>query len=264
MNSLACKFYEKGSEANYQEVFVLSECPQIQWSEISEKAPDLPRGWFELSRISAEERIEFSRDFWLDLLPFHPTATAALTDFFSSLDDVAVVVAKKDEELQPEIVYSLADNSSFFRGLPPAIDEDLREFKKEIGLNLPRDYLSFLKIHNGFGKLSDLGLLRIEDVGEARVRVQNLILKSEKTIRSGGSPVDPASLIPFFEAYGMSSFQSFFADWYPGSEMGNVYLSGIDYTISDTNDRKSWSENLAFATFSEWLAYYLQGMNLSL
>ena len=41
--------------------------------------------------------------------------------------------------------------------------------------------------------------------------------------------------------------------------MGNVYLSGIDYTLSDVSDKKAWAENLAFPTFSEWLAYYLRG-----
>ena len=260
MNSLARKFYEKGSETNYQEVLILSENRRADWAEISEKNPDLPRGWFELSRISPEERIEFVRDFWFDLLPFNPVAYPSFVDFFSRLDDIAIVIARQEEGSQAEMVYSLADNSAFFRGLPPGGDEDLREMKSEIGVPLPRDYLSFLRIHNGFGKLSEMGVLRMEEIVDARRRTSDLVLSGEKTIRSRGRTVDPASLIPFYEAYGLSSFQCFFADWYPGSEMGNVYLSGIDYTISDT---KGWAENLAFPTFLEWLAYYLEGMNVS-
>jgi hypothetical protein len=263
MNSLARKFYELGGEANFQEVLVLSEESQSDWSAISERTPDLPRGWFELSRISPEERIEFVRDTWFEILPYHPIAHPAFSDFFARLDDIAIVLAKQDGSLQPEMVYSLADNSTFFRGLPPAAEEDVREFKTEIGSPLPRDYLSFLRVHNGFGKLSEIGVLRIEDVGDAVRRARNLLLSAEKPVRSGGRAVDPASLIPFYEAYGLGSYQCFFADWYPGSEMGNVYLSGIDYTISETSDRKAWGENLAFTTFLEWLAYYLQGMNVS-
>ena len=186
-----------------------------------------------------------------------------MSEFCSRLDDTAPVISRKDDELQPEMVYSLADNSTFFRGLPPASEEDLREFRNEIGLTFPRDYLSFLRLHNGFGKLSELGLLRIEDVGIARQRVKGLLLHAEKSVKSEGRAVDPGSFIPFYEAYGLSSFQCFYADWYPGSEMGNVYLSGIDYTISRISDRKSWAENLAFPTFLEWLTYYLEGMSLS-
>lgn len=264
MNSLARQFYEKGSESNLQEVFFLNEDRNANWTELSEKSPDLPRGWFELSRISPVERIEFIRDFWFDLLPFHPRVHSAIFDFFSRLDDVAVVIARREDELHPEMIYSLADNSTFFRGLPPATEEDLREFRNEIGISLPRDYLAFLRLHNGFGKLSELGLLRIEDVGVCRHKVKELLLNVEKTVTSGGRAVDPDSLVPFFEAYGLTSYQCFYADWYPGSEMGNVYLSGIDYTISNTRDRKSWIENLAFPTFLDWLSHYLEGMSLSL
>jgi len=264
MNSLARQFYEKGNESNFQEVLFLSEDRYASWTEIAEKAPDFPRGWFELSRISPEERVEFIRDFWFDLLPYHPYAQSAIAEFFSRVDDVAPIIARKDDELQPEMVYSFADNSTFFRGLPPATEEDLREFRREIGLPLPRDYLSFNRLHNGFGKLSEIGVLKIEDVGVARQRVKDLLFNAEKSVRSNGRPVDPGSLIPFYETYGLSSFQCFYADWYPGSEMGNVYLSGVDYTISDTSDRKSWAENLAFPTFLEWLAYYLEGMSVSL
>lgn len=263
MNSLARKFYEKGGETNFQEVLFLCEEKEANWSDLSEKSPDLPRAWFELSRISPEERIEFTRDYWFDLLPYTPSVHPALVEFFSRLDDVALVIARKEDELQPEMVYSLADNSTFFRGLPSASEEDLREFRTEIGLPLPRDYLSFLRLHSGFGKLSEMGVLKIEDVGVTRHRVSDLLLHAEKPVKTNGRAVDPAALIPFFEAYGLSSFQCFYADWYPGSEMGNVYLSGIDYTISDTSDRKSWSDNLAFPTFLEWLTTYLEGMSLS-
>ena len=188
MNSLARQFYEVGGESNFQEVLFLSEDRTQNWSDVSERVPDLPRGWFELSRISREERLEFIRDYWFDLLPYHPPAHQGVNEFFACLDDVALVITRKDDELQPEMVYSFADNSTFFRGLPAASEEDLREFRSEMIIPLPRDYLSFLRIHNGFGKLSEMGLLKIEDVGMAKQRVKDLLFNGEKGGRSSFRP----------------------------------------------------------------------------
>ncbi len=261
MNDLAKKFYVEGGDEKFEQVLILHENRDLSWQELSEKACDLPRSWFELSHVSREERIEFVCDFWLDRLPFNPKSHPFFFQFFSRLDDVAVIVVKKENEFFSEMVYSLADNSTFFRGFPPAIDQDISAFKTEIGCGLPRDYLSFLRIHDGFGKLSELGLLKMEDVILARVHVRNLLLGGEKEMRWEGHLIDPSSLIPFYEDYGLDSFQCFFSDWYPNNEMGNVYFSGIDYTISDVTSRKNWSEQSAFVSFLEWFICYLEGMD---
>ena len=263
MNSLAKKFYEIGGESNIQEVLSLGDNPKIHWDEISEKVPDLPRSWFELSRVPSQIRIEFLSDLWFSSLPFNPLAHSSFIRFFSRLDDVAILVVKRESETQVEMVYSLSDNRSFFRGFPPATEEDIRVFKNEINENLPRDYLSFLRLHNGFGKLSEQGILRIEEIPKERSVVKELLMNRDKIIKWKGRSVDPDALIPFYEDYGLNSFQCFFSDWYPGSEMGNVYLSGINYTISDIADRNIWSEQLGFPSFLEWLAFYLEGMNVS-
>ncbi len=264
MNSLVRKFFAGDGEALFKESRFLNEEPETRWEEISLKAPDLPRGWFELSRVSARDRVDFTRDFWLDRMPYHPSAHPEFFEFFEQLDDVAVVLMrrKEDEPFVSELVYSLADNSCFFRGKPPARGDDLHELKMELDVNLPHDYLSFAQIHNGFGKLSEMGLLEIGELAVTRRRVMDLILKATQRVKSGDKEVDPGALIPFYETLGLASFQCFYTDWYPGSEMGNVYLSGIDEALSDVSDKKGWAENLAFPTFSEWLAYYLQGMNL--
>ncbi len=264
MNSLIRQFFQPGrqKESNFFDVLFLNDHSHAKWEEISEKAPHMPRGWFELSRVSPIDRVEFTRDFWLDRLPFYPATHPAFYEFFNQLDDVVVVLTREEKEefWDAELVYSLEDNSSFFRGQPPCSEANLAELKNEIGASLPRDYLAFKKIHNGFGKLSEMGLLEIGELADARRRVMELLLGSDHLLKSGSMTVDPSSLIPFYEAFGLASYQCFFTDWYPGSEMGNVYLSGIDYTISDLNAN---SENLAFNTFLEWLTYYLQGMNLS-
>jgi hypothetical protein len=264
MNSLARKFFTLSKENGFCAIRFLTDEPNTSWEEISRIAYDIPRGWFELSRISSEDRVEFTRDFWLDRLPYHPSAHPAFFEFFEKLDDVGVVLTQRmeGEPMDAELVYSLADNSSFFRGRPPMNDFDCRELLAELNVNLPRDYVSFLKIHNGFGKLSEMGLLDFQEMGDAKRRLIDLFLKSDKRLKAGTKEVDPSGLFPFYEALGLSSFQCFYSDWYPGSEMGNVYFSGIDYTISDVSQKRAWVENLAFPTFSEWLSYYLQGMTL--
>lgn len=264
MNVLSKKFYEKGGVdgSRFFSVRFLSEEPDLHWSALDPLGSDLPRSWFELSRISARDRVEFTCDFWLDRLPYHPNVHPALCDFFQQLDDVAVVLTQTQEHgpTHAELVYSLADNSTFFRGKAPCAEEDLLEMRSEVGVVLPRDYLAFLKIHSGFGKLSEMGLLEVGQLGMVKRRVAHLILKSERPLRSGDKLVDPGSLVPFFEAIGLDSYQCFYTDWYPSNEMGNIYFSGIDYTISSTNDKKLCAEQLAFPTFSEWFVFYLQGM----
>jgi len=261
MNALIRRYlYE---EADFEEVLVLSEGPRREPGEIARLAPGFPRGWFELSRVPSEDRVEFTRAFWLKRLPFHPRAHEAISDFFSSLDDVGVVLAKKKDVWMPQLIYSFMDNSCFFRGLAPATDAQIEELKSEVDCPFPVDWLSFTKIHNGFGKLSELNLLKVEEIGSAKRKVMEMILKAHEAVRSGDVVVDPGSLIPFFEASGLSSFQCFYADWYPGNEMGNVYFSGIDYTVSDPSRREAWGENGAFPTFVEWLASYLDGMEIA-
>ena len=96
---------------------------------------------------------------------------------------------------------------------------------------------------------------------DAKRRLMEMVIRSERPLKST-IRIDPGSLVPFYEAIGLSSFQCFYADWYPGNEMGNVYLSGIDYTISDFRDRKSWVDQKAFPTFLDWLAFFLEGNSI--
>lgn len=76
-----------------------------------------------------------------------------------------------------------------------------------------------------------------------------------------GLTVNPKSLIPFYESFGMPFFQCFWGDWYPQNVMGmgNVYFSMTSKTISDPlNYEDSSSLNMAFTTFIDWLMFYLE------
>ena len=265
MNTLVRDFYRNKDkeEALFQGILFLSESSD-SWDVTSRKSSDLPRGWFELCRLPSEDRIEFVRDFWLNLLPYHPSFHIFLTEFFEQLDDVGVVMSQTSQQSPwlVEMIYSLKDNSTFFRGLPPCSETELNELKNSIIVPLPHDYLAFLRIHNGLGKLSDLGLMKTGQVVGLKKRLMDQFLWGERSLKMGNQAIDPSSLIPFYESYGLGSYQCFFNEWYPGSEMGNVYLSGIDYTISDYRDRKEWVDQMAFPTFLDWLSFYLEGNNL--
>lgn len=258
MNPLSKQYYQVGGKSPFQEVLFLSDAKDLEWSALSEKVPELPRSWFELARISSKDRIEFVSNRWMDSLSFQPGASRGITRFFLNLDEIDVVVVKSDFLYSVEMVYSLSDNRSFFRGFPPLTEQDIRIFKAEINAHLPTDYFSFFRLHNGFGKLSEMGILPIDEIPKAIQTVREIL---ECQTNAQNYLINPEMLIPFFENLG--SFQCFFSDWYPNSEMGNVFLSGIDYTVSDTTSREAWEEECAFATFIEWLSKYLEGINIS-
>ena len=56
----------------------------------------------------------------------------------------------------------------------------------------------------------------------------------------------------------MPFFQCFWLEWYPEDEMGNVYYSGVANTISDLAAKATSAENMAFPTFTDWLMFYLE------
>jgi hypothetical protein len=262
MNALAHQYFYE--DANFDEVLICSDgLEKIVWSEVELLDPTFPRGWFELSQVPSEDRLEFIKSFWLNHLPFQPKAHLAISDFFNALDDVSVVLTKAKEHWEPQLVYSLMDNSCFFRGLSPARDDEMMELRDELDFPFPSDFSAFTKIHNGFGKRSELDLLKISQIPAATRRLKEILIKAIEPVRSGETIVDAGTLVPFFETSGLSSFQCFYEDWYPGSEMGNIYFSGIDSTLSDTSRRETWEENGAFPTFLEWLASYLGGMEIA-
>jgi hypothetical protein len=262
MNRLVQDFYQTkdAAEPVFRNVLFLSQSAD-HFEKLSALSTDLSRGWYELSRLKITDRIEFVRDFWLNMLPFRSSFYLFLVDFFNRLDDLDIVLTQicENKKWNTEMVYSLAGNKSFFRGLPPCAETTIDELRASF-VSLPHDYLSFLRIHNGFGKLSELGVLQASQVMKCKEQLTEQFIYSERLLRSGSMAVDPGLLIPFYESVG--SYQCFLSDWYPENEMGNVYLSEIDYTISEYRDRKEWADQRAFPAFLDWLAFYLEGNSL--
>src|SRR5262249_49784469 len=80
MNALVRQFYrveKEEGDVHFFEVYFLQEKLDWDWESVCSRAPHIPRPWFELSRLSPAERIEFVSALWLDRLPYHPNSYPA-------------------------------------------------------------------------------------------------------------------------------------------------------------------------------------------
>lgn len=262
------EFYSQYSDetprGNFHKVISLNQETDLDWEIVKQKVPDLCKGWYELAHLQLKDRIDFTREYWLAKLPYHPPMESFLERFFNSLDDIAVFLVqnKFDDPFEAHLVYSMKGDSGFFSGHSPAKEEELTKLQNNFpGYLLPNDYLAFLQIHNGFCKTTDsTGIIKSNRVHDAYLTLHNLIQEKGKdrlTTSKGVVVEEPRSLIPFYESFGMPFYQCFWGEWYPESEMGNVYFSGEAFTISDTTG-ESGPETLAFPSFTDWLIFYLE------
>lgn len=257
------EFCDEGAQGLFHRVIALHKCPDIDWETLHAHAPVLPRGWYELSRLSAEDRLEFIRGFWVASLPFLPSTHGALESFFNRVDDIGVYITQDlyDSAPDAQLVYSLSNDSGFFRGFPPATEEDLEQTRSLFqDALLPADYAAFLKVHNGFGKYTDTGVTRTSQLLSNYKKFQDHLALKEPLTASKGELMDVTKLIPFYESFGLHCYQCFWSEWYPEQEMGNVYYSGIEHSLADHKQKGSWSEKLAFPTFLDWLVFYLESV----
>lgn len=256
------QYSENSQDGHFHTVIALHNAPDINWKDISKKVPSLPRGWFELSHLQARDRIDFTRDFWMSQLPYHPLIDSFLQNFFYSLDDIGVFIVqpKYEDPYEVHLVYSLAGDNGFFRGFPPAKESNINNVKKEFpDIIFPEDYLAFLKIHNGFSKLDDTGIRTTNALKSCYNAFQEMLEKEiEPLTTTKGDSVNPKTLIPFYESFGMPFYQCFWAEWYPDQEMGNVYYSSLSKKISDCKCKDLMADSLAFPTFLDWLMFYME------
>jgi hypothetical protein len=254
---------DNAPRGHFHAVISLNDSPKMTWEEVVGIVPKMCRGWYELAHLSPADRIEFTRDFWLAKLPYHPLFDAFLTRFFESLDDIGIFIVqpKFDDPYQAHLVYSLKGDAGFFRGALPASSQEIADLEQTFfDFRLPADYLAFLQIHNGFSKTTDsTGVTCSSQVGTLFRKFQIMIQEEGAPLMTScGTLVDPKTLIPFYESFGMPFFQCFWAEWYPEQEMGNVYYSGLTKTISDIEKGDLTLESMAFPTFTDWLIFYME------
>lgn len=249
-------------KGNFHRVIALHEAPDIDWESIQEIVPDFCRGWYELAQLSSKDRIEFIRDYWIGKLPYRQGVSENILQFFENLDDIGVYITQKvyDSPYESYLVYCLKGDSGFYKGCPSASEQELSNMQKQFpGFILPRDYLAFLLVHNGFSKTTDYtGIISTGKLIERYSEFQEMLSKEDIIKSSSGVEIDPKSLIPFYESFGMPFFQCFWTDWYPEEEMGNVYYSGQTKTVLFDQSGSPSVENMSFPTFLDWLMFYLE------
>jgi hypothetical protein len=266
MDTHVKEFFSESSgfrKGNFFRVIPLHDSVDIDWQTLSQEAPILPKGWYELSQLTAADRIQFTMEFWQLKLPYHPNLVDFLTHFFESLDDIGVFLTqkKKGDPMTPYMVYCLSEDRGFYRGAPPATDSDVLNLQKLFpDIILPEDYIAFLQIHDGFWKATDTtGITSSKNMQERQEEFQRLLEDQPPVVTKSGKAIDPNTLIPFYESFGMPYYQCFWSEWYPSGEMGNVYYSSAMNMISDVDERGAGpGENMSFPTFIDWLMFYLE------
>lgn len=253
----------EGSESagHFHQVINLNGTNHGDWETLHKQIPTLPKGWFELSKLSIDDRIDFVRGFWTAQLPYKPHVHAFLDDFFNKLLTIEVYLTQQlfDGPFESQMVYSLREGGTFYRGGPSASEKQLEELEQQFAnFQLPEDFIAFLKIHNGFAKGTDTGLILCEKMEEIYYAFQDLLEQEGPLKKANGEVINPHQLIPFYQSFGLQSFQCFFNDWYPEQEMGNLYYSAAENSLSDYSDPLSWADNQAFPTFLDWLVFYLE------
>jgi hypothetical protein len=262
MNSAVYEYFQKGlaGKGEFSDVVLLDDESFLSYEEVIKLVPDMPKGWYELSRLAIGDRVDFTAQYWQTILPFFPHINNFLSKFFDKIDDVAVFITKKEGHnfFSAELVYSMQNETTFFKGGIPLSDAEAVSLNSQFNNSLPRDYLAFLKIHNGFSKNLDFGLIKAQNIKLFSERMQTSLIEERRNILCGDKKIDPKSLIFFYQDYDFESFQCFNTDWFPLGEMGNVYFSMRDLTISNYNAYGQMEDKLAFYTFLDWLIFYLE------
>lgn len=256
------QFSDATPQGNFHKVIALHDAPDGDFETLAQVLPPTCRGWLELAQLPLSDRIELTREFWLCKMREHPRLTQFLIRFFDNIDDIGIFITQRhfDDPLEGHMVYSQPNDSGYFRGMPPASEEELLKiqnyFKEWV---LPADYLSFLQIHGGFAKTTDItGLIPTCKLANHYENFQRVLEQKELLLLSGQRPIDPKMLLPFYESFGMPFYQCFWAEWHPEGEVGNVYYSGLTHTINEPKSEVSEADNMAFPTFADWLIFYLE------
>lgn len=226
------------------------EKEKLSFEEAKKGFPQISKGWFELSKLQPPVRLEFIRDYWINAVPYFPHVYAAFDRFFSQVEEIGIVGSKRGVYM----TYTL--KTTFFIGGIPLSDEGIETLKGQFDFPFPKDYLHFFRIHNGFAKGKDTGILPAEALPDACKNVRS----REGIIRCGQEVVDLQELFPFYRSFGLDVYQCFYQNWYVDGQVGNVLCSLAEGKISDFRTREKGEEYLAFTSFLDWLIFYLEGL----
>jgi len=262
MHPAVSSFYQKKDQNNksaFADIIFLNE--KSSFDELKKVAPTLPRGWFELLFLDNRDRIDFVKQFWQAKLLYNVKTHETLIKFFQRVDDIYVVLTRdiNQEYFEANLVYSTINEKVFFRAKPPLTDEEISYISNRFFNFLPRDFLSFLKVHNGFAKTNDIGILDATALSEFTLFFIQEISSKGKVIKCGDESINPQSLIPFYQSNDFN-FQCFYLDWYPSISIGNLFYSSRENSLSDYHN--SFNDNMSFFTFFDWLIFYIEDVDV--
>lgn len=262
VKSYFCSTTEGAPSNRFHRAIALDDIPKKSWEEWQILCPKVPKGWYELCHLSVVDRIEFLGDYWRSTLPFQVIFTPYVERFFNSLQTITLYLIQKTESdsLEPLLIYALKENAGFFQGNPPATEEELSILQEQFSdVVLPADYLAFLRMHNGFSKCSDTGIIESTSMQKTFNAFKAALLAHQQHLHTcDGKRIEETELIPFYQSYAFPCYQCFWAGWHPGEEMGNIYYSGLTHTVSNHLVNSLSPENQAFPTFLDWLMFYLE------
>src|SRR5688500_8989539 len=117
-NAFFHEFSGDSPSGTFHKVIALREASEFSWEEIKKKAPDICKGWFELSHLGKEERLEFIEQFWEGKMCQFPKFCHFFEKFFKDVENIEIYLTQKtfDDPFESQLVYRLKDNGGFFRG----------------------------------------------------------------------------------------------------------------------------------------------------
>lgn len=219
----------------------------LSWKEVTKQAPRVPRGWYELMGFPKQDRLQFFLEFWLTTLECESTIIRRFFDILDSIDVYIYRIGKKPYEVC--MLYSSKDGLHEFHGAPP-----LASCFYNPPILGDSVYQSFFRIHNGFGKYDDLGILPYRSLGKAQhelskqLRHHGVLSREESCLSCG--------FFPFYGYPEATSYQCFLCD--PEVRQGRPSPNICVNTNFLENLEPDFSHYSQFKTsFLEWLEDYL-------
>ncbi len=232
----------------------------MSWNDVSQIAPRLPRGWFELMGLAKQDRLDFFLEYWSSILAFENKEFPGICRFFSLLETLEVYLCRTAQgPFDVKMLYIFQEERCCFQGEPPLMDLDERSFP------LLRDdhYRRFFSVHNGFSKLEDEGILSYRSLAKVQQKLRQQLVKLGYIY-----PENDCCSLGLFPFYGYEeplTYQCFLLD---PEICGNFSSPSI---IIGEQERDCFGiENLEvlqlktgfFPSFLSWLEAYLHSENV--
>ncbi|MBF5050932.1 hypothetical protein CLAVI_000554 [Candidatus Clavichlamydia salmonicola] len=229
------------------------------WEEVSKEISLLPRGWFELAHLSREDRILFTREFWLLRLGDEISSVDVLEKlniFFDNMEDISIYAIQhlENQGYEVRMVYSMRHAGFFFQGGPPAFSLSIEQLNQKFDNIFPKDYLAFMGIHDGFGNCEDVGIIPTKEMAKSYQKFQQFLSLGER--KYNGISLDKIGLIPFYESVDLYSYQCFsMNNILANGGMANINFSSTDF---ESNEKGYTRKSCKFLSFLSWFVSYIE------